>query len=176
MRYGRDNEPVARVPYKTTMQRNGHTHLQTLQSGFVVDLSNPWLGCSPDNVICDLDSETTPGLAECKCPASAQEMTEATENLHNFCLHKVSDTQIALRKNHNYYYQVQGAMAVTRRSWCDFVVWTPRGIHIERIRADPDFWSQKMLPKLERFYMNAILPELASPRHPFIREPSTPLL
>jgi len=31
-------------------------------------------------------------------------------------------------------------------------------------------------PKLERFYMNAILPELASPRHPFIREPSTLLL
>ena len=89
--------------------------------------------------------------------------TEATENLYDFCLHRVSDTQIALRKNHNYYYQVQGAMAVTHRSWCDFVEWTPRGIYIEKIRANPDFWSQKMLPKLESFYMNAILPERASP-------------
>ena len=160
MRYGGDKEPVARAAY-TAMQRNGHPHLQTLQSGFVVDLANPWLACSPDSIICDPDSETTPRLAEYRCPASAQEMspTEATDN---FCLHKVSDTQIALRKNHNYYYQVQGAMAVTHRSWCDFVVWTPRDIYIERIRADPDFWSQKMLPKLERFYMNAILPELAS--------------
>jgi len=113
LRYRRDKEPVARAAYKATMQRNGHPHLQTLQSGFVVDLANPWLGCSPDNVICDPDSETTPRLAESKCPASAQEMTptEAMENLHNFCLHKVSNTPIALRKNHNYYYQVQGAVA-----------------------------------------------------------------
>jgi len=106
-----------------------------LQCGFVVDLANPWLGCSPDNVICDPDSETTSVLAEYKCPASVQEMTptEVTENLHSFCLHKVSDTQIGLRKNNNYYYyQVQGAMAVTHRPWCDFVVWTPRGILIEK--------------------------------------------
>jgi len=41
MRYGRDNEPVARAAYKATMQRNGRTHLQTLQSSFVVDLANP---------------------------------------------------------------------------------------------------------------------------------------
>jgi len=75
---------------------------------FVVDLANPWLGCSPDNVICDPDSETTSVLAEYKCPASVQEMTptEVTENLHSFCLHKVSDTQIGLRKNNNYYYHL----------------------------------------------------------------------
>ena len=53
MRYGRDNEPVAREAYKATMQRNGHPHLQTLQSGFVVDLANSWLGCSPDNIVCE---------------------------------------------------------------------------------------------------------------------------
>jgi len=149
LRYGGDKEPVARAAY-TAMQRNGHPHLQILQSGFVVDLANPWLACSPD-VICDPDSETTPRLAEYRCQASAQEMTptEATENHRNFCLHEVSDTQIALRKNHNYYYyQVQGVMAVTRRSWCDFVVWTPRGIYIERIRADPDFLEPENATKI----------------------------
>ena len=80
MRYGRDNEPVARAAYTASMQRNGHPHLQTLQSGFVIDPANSWLGCSPDNVVCDLDCETAPGLAEYKCPASALEMTptEAT--------------------------------------------------------------------------------------------------
>ena len=42
-------------------------------------------------------------------------------------------TTIHLKKNHNYYYQVQGQIAVLNMPWCDFVVWTTQDMHIERI-------------------------------------------
>ena len=67
---------------------------------------------------------------------------------------------------YNYYYQVQGVMAITGRTWCDFVVWTPKGISIERIQYNESFWADQMCPKLLEFYDKALLPELAAPEHP----------
>jgi hypothetical protein len=45
---------------------------------------------------------------------------------------------------------------------------------IQRIYRDSDFWDNTMLPKLQAFYMQGLLPELACPREwksPGIREP-----
>ena len=38
----------------------------------------------------------------------------------------------------NYYFQVQGQLAVFERAYSDFVCWTPQGLYIERINYDPD--------------------------------------
>ena len=91
-----------------------------------------------------------------------------------FC--KVGPTgAVELRRNHDYFYQVQGTLAITKRSWCDFVVWTPTAFTVERISFDSKFWEAAKA-KLIRFYKTAILPELALPRHTSgqpIREPCT---
>ena len=76
-----------------------------------------------------------------------------------------SDGTLRLKKTHAYFYQVQGQLAVMNLPWCDFVLWTPKELHVERIQADPAFWRE-VLPKLEKFYDTALLPELASPRYP----------
>ena len=82
---------------------------------------------------------------------------------------------IELRRNHDYFYQVQGTLAITKCSWCDFIVWTPTAFSVERISFDSKFWEEAKA-KLIRFYKTEILPELALPRHtsgqPF-REPYT---
>lgn len=80
-----------------------------------------------------------------------------------FC--KLHNGKVTLQKNHKYYYQIQGALGITGRKWCDFVVWTPQGVSIERIRFDDDFWKS-MVPKLEQFFDTAVLPELAAPQLP----------
>ena len=36
---------------------------------------------------------------------------------------------------------------------------------IGQIYYDDPFWSNKIYPRLQRFYMGSMLPELASPRH-----------
>ena len=46
------------------------------------------------------------------------------------------------------------------RSWCDFVVWTPHGILIERIKRD-EIYAEILLAKLVSFLQGCIAPEIA---------------
>ena len=51
-------------------------------------------------------------------------------------------------------------MAILKVPWCDFVVWTVVDIHIERIYFDHNFWEDQLLPKLDSFYVKAMVPEI----------------
>ena len=66
------------------------------------------------------------------------------------------------------YYQIQGSLSITERKWSDFIVWSPQGISIERIDFIPSFW-EKIVPKLDKFLNDAVLPELVAPDHPHKR-------
>lgn len=81
-----------------------------------------------------------------------------------------------LKKNHDHFYQMQGQMHISGYKWCDYVVRTPSGLHIESTEYDEAFWERKTFPNLKWFYFNCLLPETASPRHlqglP-VKEPST---
>ena len=143
-------------------------------SGLAIDPEYGWLACSPDDLAQDSSAFVDEyGLVEYKCPYSAKDTSvEEACNKKDFMAY-VKDGQVTLKHTHKYFYQIQGQMAICRRNWCDFVIWTPSSIIIERIVFDKNFW-QEVLPKLEHFYDVAILPELASPRYPQgqpIREP-----
>ena len=47
-----------------------------------------------------------------------------------------------------------------KRNWCDFVLYTTKGITIERILLDREFWEKELLPKLIEFYDKCFAPEL----------------
>ena len=64
-----------------------------------------------------------------------------------------------------YYAQVQGQMAIGDRPWCDFVVYTTKGIHVQRIPFDRRYWEKVLLSKLIKFYDNCLGPEIVSPVH-----------
>ena len=68
-------------------------------------------------------------------------------------------------KQHPYYCQIQGQMAIGARPWCDFILYTPRGVSVERVCYDQKFWEQDLLPKLEEFYKTCVAPEMISPVH-----------
>ena len=55
-------------------------------------------------------------------------------------------------------------MAVLNVEWCDFIVWTPSWIFIERVAFDNKFWEEKCLPKLSSTYIHVLAPELVYPR------------
>ena len=60
---------------------------------------------------------------------------------------------------HQYYYQIQGQLTICNQSYCDFVCWTPKGIHIECItRREEVFLSMK--PKLDEFFVRVVLPRV----------------
>jgi len=92
-------------------------------SGLMVDLNQPFLAASPDGLI-ESDS-----LVEIKCPASAKDMTpEEGINSKKIKSFNILDEKLHLKRTDNYYYQVQGQLHITRRMYCYFCIWTPKGI------------------------------------------------
>jgi hypothetical protein len=131
--YGIANEKKAREMY---VKRQGlHVH----DCGLCVNPEFPFLGATPDGIVCE---EGTCGIIEIKCPYSARDMTiDESLSLPNFCLHE-TDGKINLKKSHAYYCQVQGQLMITGVNFCDFLVFTRKEIHIERISPDVDFMKE----------------------------------
>ncbi len=120
-------------------------------------IDHPYLGASADGlVIC---SCCGPGLLEIKkCPYSKQDVDPTLVVDSKFYL-KQTSTGTKLCPQHDYYMQVQGQLYICNRSYCDFVCWTPKGIHIERINKDPSIFLE-IEPKLKLFFLNCILPQV----------------
>ena len=101
------------------------------------------------------------GVVEVKCPFCVSEMSfqEAAAGVSSFCLERLPGDKLQLRLDHAYYYQCQLQMFVTRRSFCDFVLWSPKELHIERIALDVAM-IQQSVPVAEKFWKLCVLPEL----------------
>ena len=142
------------------------------------------MAASPGCLFLDCSETDDPcGLLKIKCPPCGEKFS-----LVNLCTkpeHKplalflrYANGKFYLKTMHKYYYQIQGQLYITSRSWCDFVVCTLSYTSIECIWFDSTLWSKKMYQQLRVFYMNSLLPELISPNHPsgqLIRE-SAPFL
>ena len=96
------------------------------------------------------------GIAEIKCPykyCNVSPKGAATNS--DFCAKRVdknSEMMVQLKRNHDYFCQIQGQLAITGHKWCDFVLFTNRAIAVERIQPDPKFWTADLLPKVMNFY------------------------
>ena len=61
--------------------------------------------------------------------------------------------------NYFYFFQIQCQLFCTDRSYCDFVVWTKKDIHVERVYPDEEFWAANVI-KAELLFQRSIIPEL----------------
>lgn len=61
-------------------------------------------------------------------------------------------------------------MEVTNRQWCDFTVWTPEGLTIQRVVRDDDYWLW-ILPKLAEFW-SYVVADVEPPK--FKKRPQPP--
>lgn len=153
--HGLEYESTALNQYRKYMCTIGKP-VQVFKSGLVVCLESPYLGASPDGKVIDNGCSEPFGLVEIKCPHSMFDVTPLDACSHrNFYLEEV-DGKPKLKHGHNYYSQVQGQMAVTGARWCDFVVYTRKGLSIERIPYDPPFWLT-LKESLRSFYFTHFL-------------------
>ena len=168
--WGVQKEPLAIEAYITYQHEQGKAGLTVGPCGIIVSESYPFLGATPDGTVYDPTFTGQPfGFIEVKCPFSHRHQTplEASNSSSFFCNVQLSNNAevIRLRQSHKYYAQVQGQMAVGDRKWCDFVVFTTKGISVERINYDEEYWMNTLLPKLEEFYDTCLAPEIVSPIH-----------
>ena len=151
IKYGRENETRARERYTKYMANAGY-NIKVLQSGLVVNPSFPWLGASPDGKI--IDSKAGLGLLEIKCPMSFRDIDPLDACSDNTFYCRLVDGKPMLKRGHTYYYQIQGQMGTCGAQWCDFVVYTKKGMIVSRVKFEEDFWFD-MFTKLTNFYMTS---------------------
>ena len=152
MTWGIEHENIALNAYKKQLE-SSHVSFEVDAGGLLVNPLAPHLGASADGYVscscCGL------GVVEIKCPFSVR---DSSPNNASF-LDKIQNGHIRLSRKHNYYYQIQGQMLITERSYGDFVCWTNLGLYIERIEYDDDFVT-KMVKALDKFFIEIILPKV----------------
>jgi hypothetical protein len=154
-RYGRRNEMRAIQEFQKKFE-----DLKVESCGFFIDNEDFMLGASPDGLI------GNDAIIEVTCPAKAAHLTplDAIKQKIITYIQVKSDEELILKKNHAYFYQIQGQLHITKRKVCYFVIWTPLGIYVEQIKRDDDFWEKNMVNQLKNFYLKCLLPEIIDPR------------
>ncbi|KAK5642243.1 hypothetical protein RI129_008410 [Pyrocoelia pectoralis] len=160
MREGRDTANTVKWQKAKFME---FTQLDVASCGLFIDEDYKYLGATPDGLV-GLDS-----IVEIKCPYAARGKTieeAVNEKLISYITLDPNDiSKIVLKPLDNYMYQIQGQLHITKRKQCYFVVYTELDLKYAIIQADDDFWQNCMINYLQKFYINAMLPELLDPRH-----------
>ena len=171
--HGRNFEKTAVEVYLASKAEQGNP-VKVRECGVSLHPAFRFLGASPDRVVFDASATPRYGLLEVKCPHSAFNASEtvhqAAATRSEFCC-TVLNGQVRLKRNHAYYYQVQGQMAITGAVWCDFFVWIGSSTHLERVFADKEFWASDVLPGLLTFYYSSAIPYLKGRGRPIPPSP-----
>ena len=129
-----------------------HVKLTVHKCGLFIDEQHPFLCATPDAVInCDCCGC---GLLEVKCPLTSAGLHPKDAKLPYLI---GTDSKLVLRRSHKYYTQVQCQMAVTKRMWCDFFVYSKKGYHLESIHFESCFWDERV-ETIEKGYYEYVLP------------------
>ena len=117
---------------------------------------NNIMGASPDGLVfADHHSASAVGILEVKCPYSLRDTEIGCESEWHHHIHYL-DCKNELKKTHEYYHQIHGAIAAVVVQWCDFVIWTPRRVKLERIYIEYG-WTMRYVPRLEDFYYHHLV-------------------
>lgn len=137
MAHGMVNESVAIKKYTAMYE------LEAEECGLFLSKERPYLGASPDGL---LGLET---IIEVKCPYASR-YSEITPETVPY-LYYDDNGQLSLKKKNIYYYQVQGQLYVTKRRYCNFIVYTFKDLKVVYIDKD-DTFIDEMVQKLDLFY------------------------
>ena len=151
--WGKSNEHNAAAAF---MKLEGvkHSHPKLLPCGLFILKSHPYIGATPDNIFtCKCCEHRI--CVEYKCPYSIREHDVSDSWDKTDFLEKVNDI-IQLKRNHKYFTQITGQMAIIGTKQCYFVAWTTKGKPIiEKIQLDKVLW-EKVLPNLILFFKSFV--------------------
>ena len=145
--YGSNNEALARQKYIDTFPER-HLH----SCGLLLQPSLPFLGATPDGIVCDGSGGSA--LLEIKCPFAARDMTvaQAVKNVKDFYIVQDGET-FTISKTHQCYSQIQGQLLLSGLEFCDFVLYTRKDVFFDRVQRDTEFINH-MIMTLHKFHVS----------------------
>lgn len=142
--HGKVHEPIAIAQYEKKFD------LKIEKSGLFICLHYPFLAASPDGLLKD---ET---VIEVKCPYTAR-YNLINEGTVPYLIN--ANGELALKKNHPYYAQIQGQLFCTGRKYCNFIIYTFIDMKVLFIQKD-ETYINNMLPNLINFNMHYLEPAI----------------
>ena len=94
-----------------------------------------------------------------KCPYKYCNVDLCTVTDPSFYLKMSDDGCLQLSRNHSYYHQIQGQLAICEKEYCDFICWTLLGMYTEQILLEPSYLNNTKR-SLDAFFSKVILPLL----------------
>lgn len=161
MSHGRIHEANAIAHFENTYGE------KVEKCGIFLDKDVFYIGATPDGLVANKNA-----LLEIKCPYfkenAPQTIREAIESKIGSChkyleINKISK-KISLKRNHEYYAQVQGQLHVAEKDFSYFIVYlsvggTFRDMIVDVVYRDKDYWEQR-LPRLINYFHGTKLPNL----------------
>ena len=160
LKHGVQYKGTAREKYHDILKYKFQRHVKVKESGFVINPSLFWLGASPDGFVVDgIPTDLKMGLIEIKCPETKKNCTPTEAMQDSGFYFELVDGKPKLEKHHSsgYYSQVQLQLGLTQLPYCDFVVYTFKGIIISRIAFNREYFSQ-LVTSASEFYFKWYLP------------------
>ena len=154
-KYGQSHERAAIFAYEKQQSEN------VVRCGLVVPPGAPWLGCSPDGIVCHADG-VPQKLIEVKCPVSGKDhdlMDMLESNMPAFLSMRGENVQ--LKRKHRYFSQVQLSMAILNVELCDVAVYSKveDRVLVVHVPRDSDY-CRGLISKLHAVYFEHMLPYL----------------
>ena len=140
------------------------------ECGIFIDKEYSFLGASPDALI------GLSGTIEIKSTFQGAHLSaeDAINEIRSVAAAFDKKDQQKLSQTHDHYFQIQGQLHITGREYCLYVIHTSVSQKITKVLRDDNFWSTKMEPRLTKFYMDCLLPEIIDPRQTRSRQIRNP--
>ena len=150
-------EPFALTAYENYMKLNNRP-VTVSNCGLWISPENFTFAATPDGKVSDNQERNSFGIIEVKCPEEYKEFdpADAAVAVKGFCVVREEES-FKLRKDCGYYDQIQFQMGVTGAPWCDFIVYTFKGMVIDRVHFDKDHFKE-LIERVSEFYFKYFLP------------------
>jgi hypothetical protein len=161
LEHGLAYEPYARQKYIEVLKNRLNRNISVRTTGIVIQPNLFWLSASPDGLVYDEEADYYYGLIEIKCPRMKKHLSISECLNDNDFYIGLDNGHPYLKKDHHtgYYTQIQMAMGLSNSQFCDFVVYTFKGIAMIRTPFDNQLFF-KLITKLNDFYVNYFLPQI----------------
>ena len=155
-KHGINMEPHAAKAVLSLLRKH-HTKLIGVTPGMMVSEDHPFLGASADLEVSCSCHKGEDFLVEIKSPYTICHTIPTDENCSY--LEKNEEDKTVLKRNHQYYSQIQGQLGITGKQYAYFFVYTHFGHHLEKIEFDQEYWDE-MQKYLVYFWYNYLAPAL----------------